>query len=169
MLKEKEAAVRWQWAEGAAGIHSSLLAVKRLLYHHLYFAAAQNLPRPGRPNRGPPQHVPASEASPSRPVGNVSLPLEFSAFHSHTLFSFLLFIVLFWQWRALFFLFSLNRQLRRQLSLSMISKLLDGKCTYTPTDDKLTVTWRLCLLLTATVEHISKLWPSSCCLRCSAV
>lgn len=30
-------------------------------------------------------------------------------------------------------------QLRRQLSLSMISKLLDGKCTYTPTDDKLTL------------------------------
>lgn len=41
----------------------------------------------------------------------------------------------------------------------MISKLLDGRCTYTPTDDMLTVTRLLCVLLTSTVEYTSMFWP----------
>lgn len=110
------------------------------------FPAAQNLPGPHWSDRWPPQHVPASSTAASQHTWKVSLfiCLWFACLLFPTLSFFLLtqfdFIVLFWKWCTFNNIhLCLYRQLRRHLSLSMISKLLDGNCTYRPTEKEIQV------------------------------
>lgn len=96
--------------------------------------AAQNLPGLYWHDRWPPQHVPACSDAARQHSWKVSF-IFFVSLNFLCILRFLEIILRVF----LCSLVCLCRQLRRHLSLSMISKLLDGSCTYRPTEKEFQV------------------------------
>lgn len=123
----------------------------QLNYLSKMFPAAQNLSGPRWSDRWPPQHVSASSTAAWQHTWKVG-PFCFyilsqvglSPFPScNECFFFYIWFhcIVFFFWKNTFksIYFCSYRQLRRHLSLSMISKLLDGNCTYRPTEKEIQV------------------------------